>query len=66
MTKGIHESRAKDYQNPFRKIVYESFAEMNTVLGKLEDNSFITQQLEELVSFKKEIIALKKSWKIKA
>ena len=35
MTKGISDSRAKDYHNPFRKMVYENFAEMNEVLGKL-------------------------------
>lgn len=66
MTKGIHESRAKDYQNPFRKMVYESFAEMNTILGKLEDNGFINQQMQELVSFKQKIQSVKKSFKIKA
>lgn len=66
MTKGIHDSRAKDYQNPFRKTVYESFAEMNTVLGKLEENSFINQQMQELEAFKKRIQTLKKSFKIKA
>ncbi len=66
MTKGIHESRAKDYQNPFRKMVYESFAEMNTILGKLEDNGFINQQMQELVSFKQKIQSIKKSFKLKA
>lgn len=65
MTRGIHDSRAKDYQNPFRKMVYESFAEMNAIIGKLEDNSFINQQLEELATFKKEIATLKKTLKIK-
>lgn len=65
MTKGIHDSRAKDYQNPFRKMVYESFEEMNTVIGKLEDNSFIKQQLAELGSFKQKIAGLKKTFKIK-
>jgi len=65
MTKGIHDSRAKDYQNPYRKMVYESFEEMNAVVGKLEDNSFIKQQLDELVSFKQKITGLKKIFKIK-
>ena len=66
MTKGIHDSRAKDYTNPYRKMVYESIPEMNQVLGKLEDNNFIKQQIEELQSFKKEIASLKKRFKIKA
>jgi hypothetical protein len=64
MTKGIYDSRAKDYSNPYRKMVYESVAEMNAVVGKLEDNSFIKQQVAELQSFKKEIAALKKKFKL--
>jgi hypothetical protein len=40
------------YTNPYRKMVYESVGEMNEVLGKLEENSFINQQIEELKSFK--------------
>jgi hypothetical protein len=44
MVKGIYESRAKDYHNEFRKMVYETKEEMNKVLGKLEDNVFINQQ----------------------
>ncbi len=60
MTKGIYDSRAKDYNNPYRKMVYESVPEMNAVLGKLEDNSFINQQIEELQNFKKEINAVRK------
>jgi len=65
INKSIHDSRAKDYSNPFRKMVYENFAEMNEVVGKLEDNSFINQQIKELSSFKKEILAIKKAFKIK-
>jgi hypothetical protein len=64
MTKGIYDSRAKDYANPFRKMVYESFAEMNTVLGKLEDNSFIKHQVTELQAFKKEIASIRKKFKL--
>jgi hypothetical protein len=52
MCKGIHDSRAKDYSNPFRKMVYETNLEMNNVLGKLENNSFIQSQLEELDKMK--------------
>lgn len=48
MCKCIYDSRAKDYSNPFRKMVYETNAEMNKVLGKLEDNSFIQSQMKEL------------------
>ncbi|MGH2622136.1 MAG: DUF4954 family protein, partial [Sphingobacterium sp.] len=49
----IYKTRKKDYENPFRLMVYESIEEMNEVVGKLEDNSFINQQSQELVEFKK-------------
>lgn len=65
MTKGISDSRAKDYSNPYRKMVYESFAEMNTVVGKLEDNSFIKEQVANLAATKKDIIAIKKKFSLK-
>ena len=55
MCKGIFESRAKDYSNPFRKMVYETTEEMNRVVGSLEDNSFIQQQTGELEIFKKQV-----------
>ncbi len=55
MSKGIYESRAKDYSNPFRKMVYANDAEMNQVVGRLEDNSFIQQQYKSLDSLKKQV-----------
>ncbi len=66
MTKAIYDSRAKDYSNPYRKMVYEGFAEMNEVVGKLEDNGFIRQQLAALELFKKEIAGTRKALKLKA
>ena len=54
----IYESRARDYQNEFRKMVYDSDAEMNKVLGRLEDNSFIREQQGELEAFSKKINSL--------
>lgn len=64
ITKGIYDSRAKDYSNPYRKMVYDSIGEMNEVLGKLEDNSFIKHQMAELKNFKKEILSLKKKFRL--
>ena len=55
LCKGIYESREKDYTNPFRKMVYDTKKEMNKVLGKLEDNTFIQQQLKDLDAFKKDV-----------
>ncbi len=61
MVKGIYESRAKDYASPFRQMVYDSQKEMEKVIGKLKDNSFIKQQQDELVQFKKQVAAISKS-----
>ena len=64
MCKGIYQSRAKDYSNPFRKMVYDTNEEMNKVLGKLEDNSFIQEQAESLHNMSEEITAVLKSFKL--
>ncbi|WP_018611525.1 DUF4954 family protein [Segetibacter koreensis] len=58
MTQGIYQSRAKDYTNPFRKIPYDNQKEMDEVVGKLEDNSFIKQQNEELARYQKKITGI--------
>jgi hypothetical protein len=55
MTSEIYATREKDYSNPFRKMVYESTEEMNAVVGRLEDNSFIRQEKEAAAKYKKEI-----------
>jgi hypothetical protein len=62
MSKGIYESRAKDYSNPFRKMVYENKEEMNAVVGKIEDNQFIQDQFKELENFKKTVKELMKKF----
>jgi hypothetical protein len=62
MSKGIYESRAKDYTNPFRKMVYESKDEMDVVIGKIEGNHFIQEQFKELENFKKTVKGLVKKF----
>jgi len=52
MVKGIYDSRAKDYTNPFRQMTYESTIEMQAVTGKLEDNSFIKKEIADLKAYK--------------
>ncbi|MCC7401826.1 MAG: DUF4954 family protein [Chitinophagaceae bacterium] len=52
MTKEVFESRSKDYFNEFRKMMYGSQKEMDSVIGKLSDNTFIAQQQEEYSGFK--------------
>jgi hypothetical protein len=51
MFDNIQSSRAKDYENEFRKMVYTNEAEMEAVVGRLEDNVFINQQKAELETF---------------
>ena len=55
MHEGIKTSREKDYENPFRQMVYESEAEMNKVIGSLSENSFLLQENEEFQEMKTRI-----------
>ncbi len=64
MCKGIYDARAKDYTNPYRKMVYENTEEMNKVIGVFEENTFIQSQLAELDKIKKEIKAIIKKLKL--
>jgi hypothetical protein len=45
------ESRAKDYTNPFRRMTYRSPAEMDAVLGRLEDNAFLREMRGRIETF---------------
>jgi len=58
MNNGIYESRAKDYKNEFRKMVYDTTEEMNIVIGDLDKNIFIKQQRVALEEYKKQVQAL--------
>lgn len=58
MVKGIEDSRSKDYSNKFRTMMYDTQKEMDEVLGKLSDNSFIKQQKAELESYRSTVTAL--------
>ncbi|HVE60920.1 MAG TPA: hypothetical protein VNA26_03825, partial [Chitinophagaceae bacterium] len=55
MVKNIYSSRAKDYQNSFRKMLYDNDKEMEVVLGNLDDNIFILEQKATLKQFKKQV-----------
>ncbi len=59
LTKCIIESRAKDHKNTFRQMTYGSREEMDKVLGKLEENSFIIHEQEALKQYKRTISRLK-------
>ncbi|MFL5808687.1 MAG: DUF4954 family protein [Flavisolibacter sp.] len=64
MVKNIYESRAKDYQNEFRKMVYDSEEEMNQVVGKLDDNVFIAQQKDELIRLRSSVQKIQDEFKL--
>jgi hypothetical protein len=63
MTKGIHDSRSKDYTNPFRKMLYDTEKEMDKVLGRFSDNSFIKQQGAETENFRNRVNAIRQQFK---
>lgn len=52
---GIVSSREKDMKNPFRQMVYDNPKEMEAVLGKVAENSFIKQKDKERKQLKKQI-----------
>lgn len=55
INQSIYASRAKDYNNSFRSLTYESQEEMEVVTGKLEENAFILDSQEECIQFEREI-----------
>lgn len=62
IAESIYGSRAKDYSNAFRKITYNNDIEMQKVVGRLEDNSFIKQQHAEAAAFRNKIEDLVKKF----
>jgi hypothetical protein len=64
ITKAIYDSRAKDHHNEFRSMVYDNQEQMDKVLGKLDNNSFINQQIAEAKKFKREVNRLMKDLKL--
>ena len=64
ITKGIYSSREKDYLNPFRRMVYENQAEMDQVIGKLDENTFIKNQDMAFREYQSTILNLIEKWKL--
>ncbi len=58
----IRQSRMKDYENEFRKMVYANEAEMKAVLGDPAQNAFLLQQQKETVLLKKTIQQIRKQF----
>ena len=65
MFEEIYTTRAKDYKNTFRKMVYNNEEEMVNVLGKIEENSFINEQRTNVEALKKNINSICRKWKLK-
>ena len=55
-----HDSRAKDHTDYFRKITFDSGAEMEAVLGTIGDNSFVRRMHSEAEAFAHEIETVKR------
>jgi hypothetical protein len=55
----VYQSRKKDFEDPFRAMVYSSPEEMEAVLGSAEDNSFVKQVREETEAFEERVAAVK-------
>jgi hypothetical protein len=62
ITRNILSSREKDYENPFRKMVYENQAEMDKVVGRPDENSFIKNRFEAFEQYKTDIGELISKW----
>lgn len=60
MVDSVESSRKKDYTNPFRKMMYDTQEELDEVLGKFENNSFIKDQKTELKAFNKRVSTFEK------
>lgn len=60
----IYQSRQKDYQNQFRRMLYDNEEEMEQVIGSLQDNVFINRQREELTVFEAQVTKLRKTFRL--
>jgi NDP-sugar pyrophosphorylase family protein len=54
----VYTSRAKDFHDSFRQITYRNMAEMEQVIGKLEENPFIVRIREETREFEETVRGL--------
>lgn len=57
------QSRAKDYANPFKKMLYSSDAEMEAVLGKMDDNEYLQWEQQATLNYKKQTAYWKRKLK---
>ena len=57
MFDSVSASREKDYTNPFRRMMYDTQEELDEVIGRFEDNSFIQDQKKALETFSRRLDA---------
>lgn len=60
ITERVYSSRAKDYDNSFKQLNFETPEEMEAVLGKIDDNGFIMSKKQENKEIHKLIDRLQK------
>lgn len=59
---GILQSRRKDYANPFRRMAYGSEKEMEEVIGRLSENSFISEFLSDMQRMDRDVSRAMRGW----
>lgn len=62
MFDSVSASREKDYTNPFRRMMYDTQEELDEVIGRFEDNSFIQDQKKALETFSRRLDAFTHRW----
>lgn len=65
LTAAIFDSREKDYTNPFRKSTYNTQEEMDAVVGKFSNNTFISKKKKDLEIFKNKIHSVQERFSTK-
>jgi hypothetical protein len=57
----VYLSRKKDYENPFRIMIYRNSDEMNAIMGDIDSNDFIMQVREETALYRELVKDLRTS-----
>ena len=55
----VYTTRAKDFENPYRKVTFDDAQEQEAVTGTIEDNDFIKQVREETEQYEALVESLK-------
>jgi hypothetical protein len=55
---GVLKSKAKDWDNPYRRATFRSEEEMTAVLGRPENNSFIKKCQKDMAVFRQRLRSL--------